>query len=217
MQTKTILCVIYIFTISVTLLMQACSGKQADARLLAKVDSLRRVDAARMAAAAKGENEQQYTLEDSSGLFLRSLPLRFSERWIEMLPDFVEVSASDLDAPYLEGYFRTLRAVALPSKNPYKVVLVAGDDSLSRRFLYVETISSKTGRMVDWMQVYRMVKGKQGETEGIKTTEFSITSRHEIFLEHYFSSGDTINHRFLDAQLFVIADDGHFLEQPIEM
>lgn len=197
--------------------LQSCSNRSADAQLLAKVDSLRRAETARLALQKNRQEAVRQSASPVSGLLMCSLPLTFSEGFIEVLPDFMEVSAADIDSPHLEDQFSTLRALCLPPSQKFYVILVAGDDNKHRRFLYAETFSRETGRMVDWIQIYRNVEGSNNKMNGVNTTEFSITSKYEIYLEHYFSSGDTIQHRFVNAQRYLISSDGHFVEQPIEI
>ena len=143
---------------------------------------------------------------DSLGL--QVLPLRYSEDYVQMLPNYTPVPYSIKTFLDLEGRDAPM-AIALPETLGMKLMLLAADVSDGEYELWLYSLDNEC-IPVDKLQLYEPSKFSSKKLEmNTQETFFSITSDYEISVMEYLDENDRVG----QLSTFVVDDSRQFIEK----
>ncbi|MBQ8657168.1 MAG: hypothetical protein IJ527_08985 [Prevotella sp.] len=198
-------------TIVTLLLVLLCGCRQRSVSIeeLARMDSLARLEAGEPeASTAYGTAAEDYFYE----LKVRLLPLRNSETFLRMLPNFSDVPVGIASAVFGIEDMSDVKAVRLPDYRNFHMALVAGRDAEGVKTLSLVSLDASC-HAVDRLPLYEVTSAGDDEDEqmGLWTTDFSMTSNYEIYIMRLFVEFGKDEPKLQDIDEYGVGDDGMFV------
>ena len=191
-------------------LLGACGNRRPSAaELQQKIDSIEALETIKkleMEGVSFKEHNPLQLFYDSLGL--QVLPLRYSDDYVQMLPNYTPVPYSIKTFLDLEGRDAPM-AIALPETLGMKLMLLAADVSDGEYELWLYSLDNEC-IPVDKLQLYEPSKFSSKKLEmNTQETFFSITSDYEISVMEYLDENDRVG----QLSTFVVDDSRQFIEK----
>ena len=204
--------------IAVVALMMACGGRKHDAAYYEQM-----VDRIRKAEQVAELQRKASMVPDSDPvdawfdtLSVRTLPIRNAGDDIARLSDFKDVPAALNDCFGFTEKAR-LKAVAMPAKHAFGVVMLAEIKDSLNTVLYLYTMKSDH-MALDHLCIYETKDERRDDDHGKTMLEYYITSNYETTLMLYYQSHDTDRKpELLNSRQYIINDEGRFEETIINL
>ncbi len=201
--------ILFVVLLSV-LFIAGCKQRSVSIEELARMDSLARLEAT--------DNEEQENCYSSTAeeyfyeLKMRMLPLRNSETFMRMLPNFSDVPVGIASVVFGIEDMTEIKAIRLPDCNNFHMALVAGRDGDSVKTISLVSLDASC-HAIDRLPLYEVTSAGDDEDEqmGLWATDFSMTSNYEIYIMRLFVEFGKNEPKLQDIDEYRVGNDGLFV------
>lgn len=209
-QMKEMKRIIPIVALLLVVVLTGCKQRSVSIEELARMDSLARLESAgnEEPENSYGSTAEEYFYE----LKMRPLPLRNSETFMRLLPNFSDVPVGVASVVFGIDDMSDIKAVRLPDCNNFHMALVAGKDGDNVKTISLVSLDASC-HAIDRLPLYEVTSAGDDEDEqmGMWTTDFSMTSNYEIYIMRLFLEFGETMPKLQDIDEYRVGNDGLFV------